>query len=140
MGLIFFILIAGAWAVQRYLPTSAQQELEASQLSRLLGSTIPVPSETIDFVDRDGDFLADSPPDDECAAPQKLIFSYVASESAGDDAATWQPFLDTLSAETGLPTEFTHFQSVEEQLAALVTRDAMIGIAKVTSSSPGEGA
>ncbi|MGI9455515.1 MAG: phosphate/phosphite/phosphonate ABC transporter substrate-binding protein [Aeoliella sp.] len=118
---IVIALVAGAWALQTYLPSSAQHELEASQLSRLLGNVARTPADLIKFVDADGDMLADFPAEAECIAPEKLVFAYVASENPGNDAATWAPLLEALAELAEMPTEFTHFKSVDEQLEALAT-------------------
>lgn len=116
---VVIALVAGAWVAQTYLPSAAQRELETSQLNRLLGRASSQPEHRIEFVDKDGDLLADAPADADCLTPEKLVFCYVASEDPGKEAAAWQPWLDALAEEAGLPTEYTHFTSVHDQLAAL---------------------
>lgn len=117
---IVIALVAGAWAAQTYLPGAAQRTLESNQLDQLLGSKQSTPSTSIEFVDSNGDLLCDTPPAEQCQTPAKLVFAYVASEEVGDEQATWQPLLDAVAEATGIPTEFTHFTRVEEQLAAMV--------------------
>ncbi len=112
-------LVAGAWAAQTYLPNAAQRELESNQLDRLLGRSSEQPKARIEFVDRDGDLLADAPPVDACLAPDRLVFSYVASEDPGNEAEVWQAWLDKLSETTGLVTEYAHYTTVDDQLSAL---------------------
>ncbi len=116
---IVIVLVAGAWAAQTHWQTSAQRDLEASQLGRLLGREGAEPVVYIEFVDGDGDLLADAPTDDKCVTPDKIVFSYVAEEDPGDVAATWQPWLDQLAEATGLPTEYAQFTKVDDQLKAL---------------------
>ncbi len=114
------LLVAAAWAAQTYLPRAAQRELENSQLDQLLGRSSRQPVKRIEFVDQDGDLLADSPLADDCQSPAKLVFSYVAAEDGGREATIWQSWLEALQEATDLPAEYTHYTTVDDQLAALV--------------------
>lgn len=97
----------------------ARDEMHAQVFNKLLGEAAAKPAATIEFVDADGDLVADAPPDDKCIAPEKLIVSYVASEEPGDAAAAWKPVMDALGEKLGVPVEFVEFSKNDEQLAAL---------------------
>lgn len=116
---IVVVLVAGAWAVQNYLPSAAQQELEQREVSRLLGKATVAPEPMQGWADANGDLLADFPADNECIKPQKLVFSYVASEEAGNEADAWKPVLDAITEATGIETAYQHFDATEKQLAEM---------------------
>jgi len=79
-ALVYF----GARFTEQYLPDKAQRDLADSMKSRLLYGD-PIQSELeSQFSDKDGDLLADSPTDDECLDPEKIVFSFVASEEEAD--------------------------------------------------------
>ncbi|MCO6042815.1 phosphate/phosphite/phosphonate ABC transporter substrate-binding protein [Aeoliella sp. ICT_H6.2] len=114
---VALVLLVVWWVVQS-LPDAAQQKLENSELTRLLGK--PVKQTKLEgWTDSDGDLVADSPADDQCITPETLVFSYVASDDAGDAPEAWQPFLDALSEATGIPTEYKHFEKAADQLEAI---------------------
>lgn len=115
---IVVVLLVGAWAMHSYLPSAAQQELESSELTRLLGKSAKA-EKMAHWADADNDLVADPPADENCVTPEVLVFSYVASDDAGDAPTVWQPFLDAVSEATGIPTEYKHYGSVDEQLTAL---------------------
>lgn len=116
---IVVLLVAGAWAVQNYLPSAAQQELEQREVSRLLGNSSVGTKPMEGWRDDNGDLLADPPADSECVKPDQLVFSYVASEDAGNEPVAWKPVLDAIAKATGIETTFVHYKSVDEQLAAM---------------------
>jgi len=101
----------------------AQQDLESNILSRLLGPTAPGPDAPIEFVDANGDLVADAPAADACLAPEKLAFSYVASSDAGAMPEVWQPVVDALGEALGRPVEYVHYGTAREQLSALASGD-----------------
>lgn len=113
------VILAGAWILFSDLQSKAQQQLEARQLDQLLGSESARPSSTIKFADADQNLLADFPADEQCISPEKIVFSYVPSEDPGDEAQTWQPLIDAIAEQTGLPAEITHLKNVNDQIAAL---------------------
>jgi phosphonate transport system substrate-binding protein len=84
-----------------------------------LGGAPVKPATAVEFVDTDGDMLADPPPDDKCIAPEKLVLSYVATAEPGEAAATWKPVMNALGARLGVPVEYVDFSKTEDQLTAL---------------------
>ena len=72
------------------------------------------------YQDANRDLVAD-PPTEEIAwiRPQALKFSYVVSDGAEGEAATWQPLMDSISEATGIPVEFHATTTIEEQLLDL---------------------
>jgi len=113
------VILAGAWILFADLQTKAQQKLEDRQLDQLLNSETASPSSTIEFVDADQNLLADFPPNELCIKPEKIVFSYIPSDDPGDEAKTWQPLIDALAEQTGLPAEITFLKNVNDQIAAL---------------------
>jgi phosphonate transport system substrate-binding protein len=97
---------------------AAQAEMENDLLTRLLADYGVGLEEPIVFTDADGDLVCDSPADEECKTPDKLVFSYIPSEST-DDADVWADALKAISEATGIPTEYRAFDSTAVQLAAM---------------------
>lgn len=111
-----------ALAIRFQLPgyeKAAQAEFETNMLERLLGDTPQAPEAKIDFKDADGDLVADAP--DEGVAPERLVFSYVASAEEGDEADTWAELTTALAEATGLEVEYAHYSTTLEQLAAMAS-------------------
>lgn len=96
---------------------TAKQNLENDMLSRLLGDTLKAPSTTIPFTDEDGDLLSD--PAADTTAPEKLVFTYIASAESAEDASTWKDLTDALAEATELPVEFVAYATLDEQLTAM---------------------
>ncbi|QDU58498.1 phosphate/phosphite/phosphonate ABC transporter substrate-binding protein [Aeoliella mucimassa] len=112
------VVLVGIWLYQKNQPAATKKKLESDQLSRLLAQSDREPLEG--WTDSDGDLLPDAPPADEGVAPEKLVFSYVASKEPSEtELQAWQPFLDALAEKTGLPTEATQYETVPKQLSAM---------------------
>jgi phosphonate transport system substrate-binding protein len=72
------------------------------------------------FQDADSDLVADAPSDAaELIDPNPLVFSYVAGESAAEDAGLWAGFVEHLSQATGRPVDYLQLSDIEQQLQAL---------------------
>lgn len=115
-------VLAIALAINFTLPSyekAAQEQLESNMLDKLLAENQQPPSVTIDFVDADGDLVCDSPADEACVAPEKLVFSFVGAREEGDERTTWGDLLTALSEATGLTVEYVHYPSVTDQLEAM---------------------
>ncbi|QDT67950.1 ABC transporter, phosphonate, periplasmic substrate-binding protein [Planctomycetes bacterium MalM25] len=111
-----------ALAVRYTLPSfeqAAQQELESNMLEKLLGESYAPPAEGVEFTDSDGDLLCDFPADDQCVTPEKLVFTYVGGPEEVDESQTWADLLTALGEATGLPVEYQHYGSLNDQLAAM---------------------
>jgi phosphate/phosphite/phosphonate ABC transporter binding protein len=123
-------IIAVALAVKYMLPSyekTAQAQFEANMLKKLLTPASMKAITPIAFKDADGDLLTDFAADDKSVKPEKLVFSYVgpAEESEGE-AATWADLVAALSEATGLPVEYKHYKSTDEQIAALASGELHI--------------
>ena len=115
-------VLAVALAVRYTLPSyekAAQEQLEANMLDKLLGENMKPPTETIDFVDEDGDLVCDAPADDACVTPEKLVFSFVGGREVADEPETWADVMTALSEATGVSVEYVHYPSVADQLTAM---------------------
>lgn len=128
--MILVPVIAIALAVQYMLPNyerQAQQEFEANMLKKLLTPAPVKAVEKVAYKDADGDLLTDFPADDKTVKPEKLVFSYVgpAEESEGE-AAVWADLVTALGEATGLPVEYKHYKSTDEQIAALASGELQI--------------
>jgi phosphonate transport system substrate-binding protein len=72
------------------------------------------------FTDKDGDLVADPPSDPaKFIDPPKLVFCFVATESAAASKIAWQPFTDYLSKVTGKPVEYLMVTSTHEEIKAM---------------------
>ncbi len=99
------------------LEEKAKLEGESTMLSRLLGKTMQAPSDSIEFVDSDGDLLCDTPSD--ASAPEKLTFAYIASNTDPDTTEVWKDLTDKLAEATDLEVEFVSYATLDEQLSAM---------------------
>ncbi|QDV72889.1 phosphate/phosphite/phosphonate ABC transporter substrate-binding protein [Botrimarina mediterranea] len=125
-------VIAVALAVQYMLPSyekTAQAQFEADMLEKLLKfkpESIKA-TQPVAFKDADGDLLTDFPEDDATVKPEKLVFSYVGpAEESEAEAATWDDLVKALGEATGLPVEYKHYKSTNEQIAALASGELHI--------------
>lgn len=117
-------VLAVAVAVRYTLPSyekAAQQQMEQDVLAKLLTQTVSVPEAKIEFSDEDGDLVADSPADDACVTPEKLVFSFVGPEEETDESTTFAELVAALGEATGLEAEYRHYPSIDEQLAAMAS-------------------
>ncbi|MEM8865733.1 MAG: PhnD/SsuA/transferrin family substrate-binding protein, partial [Planctomycetota bacterium] len=118
-------VVAIAFGLQYLLSTgyeqAARDEIESNMLARLLGPTSVGPDASIEFKDADGDLVADSPPDDQCIAPQPLVFSYVASEDASEAQSDWQDVMDALGEKLNVAVEYRPYETTSDQLADLAS-------------------
>lgn len=123
-------ILAVALAVRYMLPSyerQAQEQFEANMLEKLLVPLSVKAAGRVAFVDSDGDLLADFPADDATVTPEKLVFSYVGpAEETADEAATWTDLTTALGEATGLPVEYRHYKSTDEQIAALASGELHI--------------
>lgn len=114
---IAVILLAFRYSLPSVFEKPAQQQLEANMLQRLLGDTLSPPADTVKFADSDGDLLCDPPA--ESASPEKLVFTYIAAPEDAEESAVWADLTAAIGEATGLPVEYAHFTSMNDQLAAM---------------------
>ncbi|MEM9186897.1 MAG: phosphate/phosphite/phosphonate ABC transporter substrate-binding protein [Planctomycetota bacterium] len=105
---------------------TAQEELNSDMLARLLGTAEAGPDSPIAFTDEDGDLVCDSPAEDACVTPEKLIFSYIAEKEPGETPTHWQGVLDALSKRLGIPVEYKIYTNNKDQLSALASGELHI--------------
>ena len=114
------LVAVAAYAWSSRLPSAAQQEVAANVFPRMLGKPAEVVGESIKFVDKDGDLVADPPEDPkDCIAPEELTFSYVASEEDSVPQEKWKELIAAIAQKTGHKVNYIHFTNIDDQLAAL---------------------
>lgn len=117
---ICILAFAGSYLLSSSYEQTAREQIQSNMLSRLLGPSAPGPETPIEFVDSDGDLLADSPAT-EAEPPEKLIFSYVATPEPGEAASEWADLLKAISEATGVEVEYQHYDTTAQQLTALAS-------------------
>jgi phosphonate transport system substrate-binding protein len=121
------IVAALLYAWSSRLPGAAQQEVAANVFPRMLGKPEAVVGESIKFVDKDGDMVADPPEDPkDCIAPEALTFSYVASEEDPLPQEKWKELIAALAQKTGHKVNYIHYTNIDDQLAALKKGDLQV--------------
>ncbi len=71
------------------------------------------------YCDRDGNLVADPPPESDQVDPSTLIFSYTPVEDPAVYAKVWDEFVQHLSKTTGKPVKFFPVQSYAAQYEAM---------------------
>lgn len=107
-----------------YVASSWEQEAQAKLVERTVSNVFAnmAPAASLDEVyqDTDGDLVADLPEEQALVAkPSELVFSFIASEDAANDAAVWQAATDAIADKTGLPVSYLRLEDSKTQLAAL---------------------
>lgn len=106
--------------------TTIHNETAPSILSRMFtAESIPAVN-AMSYPDKDQDLVADSPDPAECIDPHVLVYSFVAGEVESVEESKWKELLDTLAKKTNREVKYTHYVSVDEQLAALKNGEAHI--------------
>jgi phosphonate transport system substrate-binding protein len=104
----------------RGLESAARDEMSSNVFARILSASATADSATMNYPDADGDLVADSPQDpSNLIAPEILMFSFVAGEVESVPEAAWTPLLAKLAEKTGREVKYVHYQTTDEQLAAL---------------------
>jgi len=98
---------------------SVEQPTDADNL-KIYGMDSPTRNQLhAEFVDADGDLVADPPQDEaQWIDPPTLNFCYLASDQQRYEKA-WAGFLDVLAAETGKEVNYLPMNSAEDQLRAI---------------------
>src|SRR5262245_55019780 len=113
------ILAAIAYGWSARLEPAARKEMASNVFARMLGEKSPSEA-AMKFADNDGDMVADTPTDPaKCIAPDVLVFSYVAGEEDTTSEDIWKELLAAVAQKTGKQTKYSHYTSVDEQLAAM---------------------
>ena len=102
------------------LESSARKELASNVFARMFSGEAATVGAKMEYPDKDGDFVADSPDDPQkCIDPEILVFSFVAGAEESVDEGAWKELIAALAKETGREVKYIHYSNVDEQLAAL---------------------
>src|SRR5262249_26398596 len=98
-------------------PSREKEEKLLSQMG--FGSATPMQLDR-QYVDADGDLVADPPKDpSQLITPTKIEFSFIGSDTADDERANWKDFADFLSKKTSIPVEVVAFKNREDERQAM---------------------
>jgi phosphonate transport system substrate-binding protein len=109
-----------AYALASRSVTTARDESAPNILSRMFtAESVPAVGKT-EYADKNNDLVADPPEDPaQCIDPEVLVFSFVAGDTESVEEEKWQELFAALKEKTGKDVKYTHYGSVDEQLAAL---------------------
>jgi phosphonate transport system substrate-binding protein len=121
------VVAAAAYIWSSHLPSAAREEVAASVFPRMLGKPAETVGESIKFVDKDGDMVADPPEDPkDCISPDVLTFSFVAGDEESVAQDKWKELIAAVAQKTGHQVKFVHYSKIEDQLAALKNGELQI--------------
>lgn len=103
-------------------------EKETTLISQMgIGGSTPMQLDPV-FTDADGDLIADPPKDpSKLIDPDKIVFSFVGSDTASEERSNWTDFASFLSKKSGKPVEVVAFKNREDERQAM--RDGKLQIA-----------
>lgn len=119
---IIAIALAVNYSVVPGIKESAEQELLKNVegvFSRMLGGVSAPPTEKVTFVDKDGDLVCDAPADEDCVAPEKLVFSYIPTGEEDENQEVWTDLIAAIADSTGLEVTYQKYDTVDDQLSAM---------------------
>jgi phosphonate transport system substrate-binding protein len=115
---IAIVCLAAYWWSQG-LESKARTDAAPKMVARMFAAETMPPTGEMAFPDADGDMVADPPGDEsKLVKPETLVFAYVAEEE-GPAEETWQELLAAIKEKTGKEVKLVHFNTAEEQMAAL---------------------
>lgn len=116
-----------AYALASRSVTTAREESAPNILSRMFtAESVPAIGKT-EYADANNDDVADPPEDPaKCIDPEVLVFSFVAGDTESVEEERWKELFAALKEKTGKEVKYTHYGSVDEQLAALKKGEAHI--------------
>ena len=121
LAIVVPIAIVGlaAYWWSKGLEEKARVDAAPAMVARMFAAdTNPLTGEMA-FADANGDMIADPPSDEsKLAKPDTLTFSFVAEEKVPSEE-TWKEHLAAIKAKTGKEVKLVHYNTAEEQLAAL---------------------
>jgi phosphonate transport system substrate-binding protein len=118
-------IAAYVWSSQ--LETTAREESAPNMIARMFSAEAAPFTGAMSYPDKDGDLVADSPDDPaECIEPQVLVFSFVAGDVESVEEPKWKELFDALAEKTGREVKYTHYASVDEQLASIKNGESHI--------------
>jgi phosphonate transport system substrate-binding protein len=122
LAIVIPVAIIGIAALvwSRTLEPKAREESAENSFTKILTSNAASGEGAMKFEDKDGDLVADSPDDAaKCIKPDVLVFSDVASGSDSVPESAWKDLLAALKQKTGKEVKYVHYDTVDEQLAAM---------------------
>jgi phosphonate transport system substrate-binding protein len=94
--------------------------MASGTIARMFIADPTPPSSSMAFADADNDMVADPPSDPaKLANPEALLFSYVATEGQGVPDDAWKELVAALKQKTGKDVKIVHYNTADEQMAAL---------------------
>ncbi|HVT28867.1 MAG TPA: phosphate/phosphite/phosphonate ABC transporter substrate-binding protein, partial [Lacipirellulaceae bacterium] len=114
------IVAIAAYVWSKTWEPTEREKLATNSFTRILASNPLGAAAAMKFADNDGDLVADSPSDPkQCINPDTLVFSYVAAETESVPEDAWKDLLAALKKKTGRDVKYAHYDTVDEQLAAM---------------------
>jgi phosphonate transport system substrate-binding protein len=106
----------------------ASHEKESTMLAQMgFGPSTPMQLDP-QYTDANGDLVADPPKDpSQLINPDKIVFSFVGSDSADEERDNWKDFANYISKKIGKPIEVVAFKNREDERQAM--RDGKLHIA-----------
>jgi phosphonate transport system substrate-binding protein len=126
--IVALIAVGVVYAAKRRQWDQEAREKEPKLMAQMgLGTTTPMHLDA-QYTDADGDLVADPPKDEsKLIDPDKIIFSFIGSDTAADEKTNWKEFGDYLSKQTGKPVEVVSFKTREDERQAM--RDGKLHVA-----------
>lgn len=116
-----------AYALASRSATVAQSDNSPKILSRMFAAESMPRVIKMEYADKDGDLVADAPTDpSQCIAPGTLVFSFIAGEEESVEEPKWKELFSALSEKTGHEVKYVHYNTVNEQLAAIKNGEVQI--------------
>ncbi|MGC4003404.1 MAG: phosphate/phosphite/phosphonate ABC transporter substrate-binding protein [Pirellulales bacterium] len=115
------LLVAGVVMIQRHrIEAEAESQAEQAALAKLGLNAGGANRLAPEYVDADGDMIADPPSDPtKLIDPPTLVFSYIGAEDSARQKEVWKEFTAALSTAVGKPVEYLVLTKPDDQLAAL---------------------
>ena len=108
------------------LESQVRSDVAATMVGRIFVNE-PIPTTAMAFPDSDNDMIADPPADAaKLISPDVLVFSYVEREAEGRPDDTWNELFAALKEKTGKEIKLAHFNTTDEQMAALANGELHI--------------
>jgi phosphonate transport system substrate-binding protein len=121
MLLVLAVVVIGVvYAAKRTQWEQQAREKEPTLLTQMgFGSATPMQLDAA-YTDADGDLIADAPKDPkQQVSPDKLVFAFIASDTADAERSAWKDLVDKLSKKTGKQAEIVAYKTSDDEIQAL---------------------
>jgi phosphonate transport system substrate-binding protein len=114
------VAIGAVFLAKRTQWEQQAREKEPTLLNQMgFGAAAPMQLDAA-YTDADGDLIADTPKDPkQQVSPDKLVFAFIASDTADSERAAWKDLVDTLSKKTGKKAEIVAYKTADDEIQAL---------------------